>query len=532
MSSPPLQHRDYGRYTGDNRPSSGERPPSREDLDNYFDHQLPPPHHLSGSYLSPNHSPRPSLDGSPRNSSYSLNPPVAFGGSGPRYLSPLAAAGATETEGAGMTRNSNYSEMSMVGLHNSNLGANLNRKSTWLRKETTHKRKNHRLFVIVCSILTVLIILAIVVGVVVGQRNKKNDDGIVQSSGTHGTNVTLPNGGNNSSNGGNNNSTSTITGDPSQFDKDPKLKQSFYGIAYTMMNSLYPECHETLASVVQDMQILSQLTTRIRLYGSDCNQTQLVLEAIKQTKVDMKVYVAIFVVVDDDSAYDRQKEALRDAIQTYGVDHIEGVTVGNEFMLNYVNKYGGEGSGVTGAVGTRASTLLREKITDTRQMLRQMGHPNVPVGSADAGSYFNTDLMRAIDFGLSNIHAWFAPTTAAGATQWTNDFFRDNNLAAAEALSPSPRMIIAETGWPTHSSDTQHQNSGAGRGGEASVANLQTFLNDFVCTANEAGTPYFMFEYTDVPWKDTNFGGVEGFWGMFDKDKKLKDLTLPDCQHQ
>lgn len=245
----------------------------------------------------------------------------------------------------------------------------------------------------------------------------------------------------------------------------------------------------------------------------------------------MKVYVAIYIVVDDDTAYQRQKTALEDAIRTYGVDNIEGVTVGNEFMLNYVNKYGGEGSGVDGTIGLEASTFLREKIEDTRQMLSDLGYPNLPVGTADAGAYFNTDLLRGIDFGLSNIHAWFAPTTAADAADWTNNFFEENNIADANAVSNRPQMVIAETGWPTHSSDAENENSGAGVGGEASVENLQTFLDTFVCQANEAGTPYFMFEYTDVPWKDRIFGGVEGFWGLFDSNKQLKAVTLPDCPH-
>ena len=142
MSSPPPRLRDYQRYSED-VPSSGARPPSREDLDNYFDHQLPAPHRLSGNYLSPSGSPRASVD-SLRGGS--ISPQPAFGGAGPRYLSPLAASAATETAGAGM-RQSNYSEMSMIGL-NSTPG--LQRKSTWLQKETTYKRKNHRL---VCCVL-------------------------------------------------------------------------------------------------------------------------------------------------------------------------------------------------------------------------------------------------------------------------------------------------------------------------------------------------------------------------------------------
>lgn len=256
------------------------------------------------------------------------------------------------------------------------------------------------------------------------------------------------------------------------------------------------------------------------------------LEAIKQTKVNMMVYVALYIVVDDDTAYQRQKLSLQNAIQTYGVDHIEGVTVGNEFMLNYITEYGGPNDTADGTVGLRASGLLKEKISDTRTMLQSLGYPNLPVGSADAGSYFNTDLLSAIDFGLSNIHAWFAHTTAAQAANWTNEFFEENNVQPAALLSNHPKMVIAETGWPTHSNGTADSNSGAGVGGEASVANLQVFLDSFICQANTAGTPYFFFEYTDVPWKDMRYGGVEGFWGMFNSSKQLKALTLPDCSHQ
>jgi glucan 1,3-beta-glucosidase len=40
-------------------------------------------------------------------------------------------------------------------------------------------------------------------------------------------------------------------------------------------------------------QILSQLTTRLRLYGANCNDTALVMQAIQDTKVDMTIWPAI-----------------------------------------------------------------------------------------------------------------------------------------------------------------------------------------------------------------------------------------------
>jgi exo-beta-1,3-glucanase (GH17 family) len=47
----------------------------------------------------------------------------------------------------------------------------------------------------------------------------------------------------------------------------------------------------------------------------------------------MQVFVGNYVVEGDPSAYERQRDVIKSALQTYGVDHIAGITVGNEFML-------------------------------------------------------------------------------------------------------------------------------------------------------------------------------------------------------
>lgn len=58
------------------------------------------------------------------------------------------------------------------------------------------------------------------------------------------------------------------------------------------------------------------------------------LEAIKQTKVNMTVWLGNYpIATDNGAAYERQRDEIKAAIQTYGTDHIGGVTVGNEFML-------------------------------------------------------------------------------------------------------------------------------------------------------------------------------------------------------
>ena len=62
--------------------------------------------------------------------------------------------------------------------------------------------------------------------------------------------------------------------------------------------------------------------------------SSLQLEAIKQTKVNMKVFLANYpIATDNGTAYQRQRDVIKQALTTYGKDHVAGITVGNEFML-------------------------------------------------------------------------------------------------------------------------------------------------------------------------------------------------------
>jgi hypothetical protein len=74
------------------------------------------------------------------------------------------------------------------------------------------------------------------------------------------------------------------------------------------------------------------------------------------------------------------------------------------------------------------------------------------VGNSDAGSYFNTKVLAAVDYGvssdprlptlnsidtlhqLSNVHPWFANTTIQDASSWTMKFFQETNVQPASLL--------------------------------------------------------------------------------------------------
>jgi exo-beta-1,3-glucanase (GH17 family) len=103
-----------------------------------------------------------------------------------------------------------------------------------------------------------VIVIAVAVGVSVSHNSSKSSSASSSSSGSGAVNQSDPN-------------------DPSTFTKDSRLKQSFWAMAYTPKGSQLPACGNTLEGVIEDIQLMSQLTTRLRLYGSDCNQSALVV---------------------------------------------------------------------------------------------------------------------------------------------------------------------------------------------------------------------------------------------------------------
>jgi len=403
-------------------------------------------------------------------------------------------------------RDNNYSSLADNG-----------KPSEWLEKQQSGTRKSRILLIAALAGLAAIIAIGVGVGVSVSNRNRNRTSGNNSNNNNNNNN-------NNSSSNPNNPVNQTDPNDPSTFQKDPRLIKSFYGLAYEPNGVIPPTCGATLPDVITDIQLMSQLTPRIRTYGADCNLSALVLEAINRTKVDMMVTLAIYIDSGDWSSYDRQKSAIMDALNTYGTRNVDGITVGNEFMLNWLTQYGG-GDNPNGAIGNQGANLLIVNITDTRNWLKTLGL-SIPVGNSDAGSYFNNLVLEAVDYGMANVHPWFANVTVQAGPQWTWDFFNQTDVTLANSLPNRPSMSIAEVGWPTASKDAGNENNGASN---ASEPNLQYFLDNFVCQSNTMGVKYYFFEFFDEQWKDQLYGGVEGHWGLFYENKTLKGITIPNC---
>ncbi|KAK0480116.1 glycoside hydrolase family 17 protein [Armillaria novae-zelandiae] len=473
---------------------------SNTDLQDYYD-SVPPPHRLSGMNTPSSFSTQ----------DIPLMPQSPSGHATRSYGAPLASQPSAMESTTDMT--TGYRDYDHHGYSDHD---HIAPNDNWMEKGAS-TGSGKKKWVVIGGILGLVALIAI--GVALGVTlSKKSSSSSTKSS--------------------------SSSSDPSSFTKDTNLKQSFYGIAYTPAGSQLPDCGNSLDDVISDIQIMSQLTTRVRLYGADCNQSALVLEAVKQTNVNMTVFLGNYPVsTDNDTAYDRQRDLIKSAIQTYGTDHIGGVTVGNEYILNYLNA--NAATDPNGAVGNKGGELLIANINDTRSMLSDLG-VSLPVGNADAGSYFNDLVLEQVDYGMANVHPWFANVSVDQSAGWTWEFFETNDVQLAQGLSNTPEMYVAETGWPTKSSDTADESNGPST---ASVANLQvgeifdhavdfdsptlglqTFLDTYICEANTNGTKYFFFEFFDEKWKDEQYGGVEGWWGLFNANRTLKDgITIPDC---
>lgn len=189
--------------------------------------------------------------------------------------------------------------------------------SDWLKSQQKSSRR-HRMIVLTIGII---ILLGIAAGVAYLVKSNKSSNTSTDSSN------------NNIGSGGNSSPNKYFTWDNKPVNltivPNPQLKKVLYGINYGPVNATFPWCTNTLGDVIEDVKILSQITNRIRLYGMDCHAADWTLEAIQLLKLNMTIVPTIW-VDDNDTTYQRQHDDFFNMVQKYGVDKIDGVSVGNE----------------------------------------------------------------------------------------------------------------------------------------------------------------------------------------------------------
>lgn len=314
-------------------------------------------------------------------------------------------------------------------------------------------------------LLAILILGAIAAGVVLGLMNKnKSDAASSGSSTTPAPGVDGPDMDINS---------------PSvkKLLNNKNLHKVFMGMAYTPMDTQYPNCmHQPPIqnNVTMDLAVIGQLTNLIRLYGTDCNQTEMVLHAIDKLKLkDMRVWVGVW-LDNNQTTNTRQIQQLYNILDGPNTQYIKGIVVGNEVLFR---------KDLTVA-------QLGQVITDVKGNLTAR-NKNYPIASSDLGDNWTLGLASTVDYVMSNIHPFFGGIAVDQAASWTWTFWQGHDVILTQGMPQT--HVISEVGWPSQGGNDcapLTKCPDATSGSVAGISQMNQFMNDWVCQSLKNGTEY------------------------------------------
>lgn len=137
--------------------------------------------------------------------------------------------------------------------------------------------------------------------------------------------------------------------------------------------------------------------------------------------------------------------------------------------------------------------------------------PNIPVGYVDAYYEFTNrpKITEACDVILANCYPYWEGCGIDYALLYMKQMY----YQAVQAAS-GKKVIITETGWPSEGESL----------GDA-VPGYDNALKYFIKSQNWSkteGIEMFYFSAFDEGWKVSAEGAVGAYWGLWDKDEKLK----------
>lgn len=213
------------------------------------------------------------------------------------------------------------------------------------------------------------------------------------------------------------------------------LKKVFYGMAYVPLNAQLPNCYNTQQTVDEELQMVAQTTTRVRLYGTDCNVLRFTLDSIQRLKLDLKVVVGIW-IDKDNATYTRQTTEFYSVVGTYGWSNIIGVSVGNEVIFD---KY-------------QTLPVLMSHIAEVKAKVVAMGQPTIPVFTSDLEEANQPPLTSSGNEDLAgvNLHPFFSGVPVEQGASWFWKFLSETVTPTVNKNNSKPLDIwITEVGWPT-----------------------------------------------------------------------------------
>ena len=261
-------------------------------------------------------------------------------------------------------------------------------------------------------------------------------------------------------------------------------------------------------NILEDLEILAQRWSLIRLYGAD-QQSLNILEVIAENDLPIRVMQGIW--LDAHKSQQENEEQVRLAIEYANrfPDIIVAVNVGNEILVDWSYHRLDDIDAVVA------------KIRQVRAAIQQ------PVTVADDYNFWNKPQAQQVadelDFICLHAYAFWNDKTLDVAMEWTESIYND-----IQSRHPEHTIAYCETGWPTSRvyGDGSYEGGLVGKAGQAEQ---EVFFNQYDPWVNDNKVISFYFTSFDEQWK----GGFDGenpmdkaekHWGLYYSDRTPKQV--------
>ena len=202
----------------------------------------------------------------------------------------------------------------------------------------------------------------------------------------------------------------------------------------------------------------------------------------------------------------------------YGIKTLVGAWLGddlekNEEELEALIALAKEGCVNIAAVGNEV--IYREELTEEQvlEYINKVKHaiPGIPVGYVDAYYEFSRHpkITEACDVILANCYPYWEGCSIEDSLYHTQQMFGEATDAAK-----GKKVIITESGWPSE--------GGSLKGAFSSKENAMRYFINIQKWSENAAIDLFYFSSFDESWKVGTEGDVGAYWGLWDKNEKLK----------
>ena len=262
------------------------------------------------------------------------------------------------------------------------------------------------------------------------------------------------------------------------------LEKGIHGICFSpYLEGQGPGTHIPPEQIRDRLAIISPYVGWVRTFG--CIEGNEAIPRIAH-EAGLKTMVGIWLEAD----HEKNEQDFAGAVEVAKAGHADIVAVGNEVLL-------------------RGDLSEDELIGYMRRFKEAV--PDATVGYVDAYFKFvdHPRVTAACDVILANCYPFWEGCPADYSLLYMKEMYR-----RAVSVANGKPVIISETGWPNIGSPT-----GGAMPSEANA--IRYFLNTFQW-AEEEGIEIFYFSSFDEAWKVADEGDVGAYWGLWDKDGRLK----------